>query len=42
MNYWVISDEMLKSALLRVSEGEDPYVMMIELFANSEPDERTR
>jgi hypothetical protein len=33
--WWVIHDQDLAQALQRVAEGDDPWVVHTELFANS-------
>jgi hypothetical protein len=37
--WWVINEDILLSALERVSRGEDPHIMFLELVANSRVDE---
>lgn len=35
-HWWVIEDGELMGALYRVSKGESPWVVYMELYANSE------
>lgn len=34
--YWVVENTMLKSLLERAHKGEDPELLCLELYANSE------
>lgn len=36
MIYWAISEEAFVAALKRAYEGENPYVIYAEIYANSE------
>lgn len=34
--YWVLGESILREALDRAGNGEDPSVLLMELYANSE------
>ena len=36
LGWWAISGDMLLKALRRANEGEDPYMLYAELYANTE------
>jgi hypothetical protein len=38
--WWVIEDRALHDALQRAHDGEDPWLVEAELYANSEVDRR--
>lgn len=35
-SYWALSDSTLRETLARVAAGEDPELVRLELYANSE------
>jgi hypothetical protein len=39
MAWWVIEDAQLQEALKRAHAGEDPEVLYVELYANSDVDQ---
>jgi hypothetical protein len=39
MAWWVIEDVQLQEALKRAHAGEDPEVLYVELYANSDVDQ---
>lgn len=37
-SWWVIEESQLLAALTRVQDGEDPQMVLIEMYANADQD----